>query len=93
MPFKPGQSGNPDGLRVDKIWRDAIRKEMIDAEREDKPYSARKLARVLLSKAADGDIQALKEVGDRTDGKVPQGIVGADDGPVEMVMRWASEKS
>ncbi len=80
MPFQPGQSGNPGGARIDKIWRDAIRHELAEAEREDKPYSARKLARVFLAKCAEGDMAALKEFGDRTDGKPAQTIGGDPDG-------------
>lgn len=37
------------------------------------------VAKALLDKAAEGDVQAIKEVGDRLDGKVPQGIIGGDD--------------
>ncbi len=34
-------------------------------------------ARQLLIK---GDVQAIKEVADRLDGKVPQGLIGGDEG-------------
>lgn len=38
----------------------------------------RAVAEKLVEKAIDGDIQAIKEVADRLDGKVPQAIVGDD---------------
>jgi hypothetical protein len=41
----------------------------------------RRVADVLLSKAYDGDMQAIKELADRVDGKVPQGIQGEEGGP------------
>jgi hypothetical protein len=42
------------------------------------------LAGTLLDKAADGDIAALKELGDRLDGKAAQSVAvtGAGGGPV-----------
>lgn len=41
----------------------------------------------LTQKAIDGDIAAVKEFADRLEGKVPQGIVGGDEGeaPVKII--------
>lgn len=39
----------------------------------------RVIADALATKAMTGDIQAIKEVADRIDGKVPQAIVGDDE--------------
>jgi hypothetical protein len=39
----------------------------------------RVVADALVDKAMTGDVQAIKEVADRIDGKVPQGIVGDDE--------------
>jgi hypothetical protein len=39
----------------------------------------RAVADALVDKAMTGDVQAIKEVADRIDGKVPQGIVGDDE--------------
>lgn len=39
----------------------------------------RAVADALVDKAMGGDVQAIKEVADRLDGKVPQGIVGDDE--------------
>lgn len=50
-------------------------------EAESKENSARSLRRIaerLLEEAAMGNVQAMKEVADRMDGKVPQGIEGGD---------------
>jgi hypothetical protein len=39
----------------------------------------RAVAEALVLKAMDGDVPAIREVADRLDGKVPQGIVGDDE--------------
>lgn len=39
----------------------------------------RAVADKLVELAVSGDIQAIKEVADRLDGKVPQGIIGGDE--------------
>jgi hypothetical protein len=41
------------------------------------------VARALISKAASGDVAALKELGDRIDGKVPQLIGGDRENPMQ----------
>ena len=62
-----------------KLWSDAIRMELA----KDK-QRIRKLARALLDKAESGDVPALKELGDRIEGKVNQPISGPDDGPIQV---------
>jgi hypothetical protein len=66
----------------DKPFRDALRMEARLAEQgEDtpaKPGSLRYIARQLLLRGAD-ETAAVKEIADRLDGKVPQGIVGDAD--------------
>ena len=47
----------------------------------------RAVADALVDKAMAGDVQAIKEVADRLDGKVPQGISGDDENPLTMVHR------
>lgn len=39
----------------------------------------REVADALVAKAVAGDVQAIKEVADRLDGKVPQGVIGGDE--------------
>ena len=50
----------------------------------------RHVARALIQKAIGGDAPAIKEIADRIDGKVPQAMVGGDEGesPVRMVIEW-----
>jgi hypothetical protein len=81
MAWQPGQSGNPEGGRKNKPFRDALMIEMKAIEMGEETVapvgSLRWNARQLLIK---GDVQAIKEVADRLDGKVPQGLIGGDEG-------------
>lgn len=52
----------------------------------------RAVADALLDKAIAGDVQAIKEVADRVDGKVPQAVVGDDDSdPINVVTKVIRE--
>lgn len=78
--WQPGRSGNPGGRPKEKPFRDALRLEMIAAEKgeecEAPKGSLRWNARQLLER---GDPSAIRELADRLDGKVPQAIVGDDE--------------
>lgn len=39
----------------------------------------RSIADALIASAQAGDMQAIKELADRVDGKVPQGVIGGDE--------------
>lgn len=81
--FKKGQSGNPNGRPKGILsWRNTI-KEAAMKEIELMEKSTGKkitktlnqiIAEKLVEKARMGDIQAIKEYGDRTDGKAHQSI-------------------
>lgn len=47
----------------------------------------REVADALVTKAMSGDVQAIKEVADRLDGKVPQGLIGGDEDDSPIVIR------
>ena len=49
----------------------------------------RAVADALVDKAMNGDVQAIKEVADRLDGKVPQAVVGGDEetDPIRLLHR------
>jgi hypothetical protein len=84
-------AGAPIGNRnasKSKLWEESIRRAVL----ADDGKRLRSIAEKLLDLAAEGDIAAMKEIGDRLDGKAVQGVAGLDGGPVEMVFRWASEK-
>ena len=71
--------GRPKGAENrDKPWRSAIRKavhELRAADGDDKKVKALGLlADRLVTKGLEGDIAAIKEIGDRLDGKAVQGV-------------------
>lgn len=79
MAWQPGQSGNPNGApKRAKLWREAIDRAIKRREEKD-PQALEKLADKLLAAVASGDIAAMRELGDRVDGKVPQAIAGVDE--------------
>ena len=83
MPFEKGKSGNPGGRKKAKPFADALRLAIADAGKNKR--SLRKIAEALLDKACDGDTQAIREVADRLDGKVPQALIGdAEEEPIRV---------
>jgi len=72
-----------------KIWSDALRKELTGNQNAAK---LRKLAKSLITMAEDGNIQAMKEIGDRIEGKPAQVIEGSGDGG-EFIISITSDDS
>jgi hypothetical protein len=73
----------------EKAWRDAIRVAVMRAHED--PKKGKKLAALadaLVTAGLDGDVSALKEIGDRLDGKVPQAVTGNDGGPIALAFSW-----
>lgn len=77
-------------------WRDALIAAANEQVKGD-PAKRRKLHAIadkLVELAQQGEIQAIKELGDRLDGKAPQAITGADGGPLEVVeVPWVRDRS
>lgn len=96
MAWQPGQSGNPNGApKRAKLWREAIERAIKRREQED-PQALERLADKLLKAVDDGDVGAMREFGDRLDGKVAQAIGGDDElGPIKNIIEvsWKSEGS
>lgn len=52
----------------------------------------RAVADALVAKAITGDIPAIKEIAERLDGKVPQALIGDDEGdPINIVTKVIRE--
>ena len=75
MPWKPGESGNPEGAKRQRKWYGTIDR----AITQDNGERLRKAAEALLDAAAAGEDWAIKELGDRLDGKPRQQIEAVDD--------------
>ena len=73
--------GNNNSSRDNRLWRNTINRAIKqgDADR------LRRIAETLLQKAEEGEAWAIKELGDRLDGKALQGheVTGTDGGPIE----------
>lgn len=89
MAWQPGESGNPTGApKKAKLWRDAINRAIKRREEAD-PLALEKLADKLLAAVDTGDVPAMKEFGDRIDGKVAQAVIGGDEDepPIQTVTK------
>lgn len=82
--------GRPKGSKTDTLWRDAVRV-AVNARHKSGGKNIRRLAEALVNKGLEADVSALKEIGDRVDGKVPQALVGGDGGPLTVVVRKFSD--
>lgn len=78
MAFEKGKSGNPGGRPKEKPWRDALNMALKDGD----GLRLRRIADAVVTLAETGDMQAIKEIGDRLDGKPAQQtiVTGDEDG-------------
>lgn len=75
MTFAPGQSGNPGGRSNEKHWREAVNRAVARMAKSGKSTILERIADRCVRMALKGDIQAIKEIGDRMDGKSPQATI------------------
>lgn len=77
---------NPLGSKNEKPWREAIQRAVKRYQDGHKDKSLDQLANKLVKCGLDGDIGALKEIGDRLDGKATQHNEhsGKDGKPIEV---------
>ena len=75
-PFKPGQSGNPAGRPKSITMSEAYRRELAKLDPDDKHGRtfAEVLAEQIIIKAKGGDVAAVRELTDRTEGKPRQTV-------------------
>jgi len=89
--FKPGQSGNPAGKPKGTKHLSTMLKAMLNEEVEidgQKIKFDQALIKKLLKKASDGDIKAIQEVFDRTEGKAKQEIETEHSGGLDITVKW-----
>lgn len=90
MAWQKGQSGNPAGRQSEKPWRDALSVALSENNRA----ALRAIADAVVQRALTGDMLAVKEIGDRLDGRAKQQteVTGAEGGPlVVQVIRFAGD--
>jgi hypothetical protein len=75
--------GNQNSSKNNRAWGKVVKKLAIqeDAKR------LHRVAEALFRKAEDGDIAAIRELGDRIDGKSEQTISGDSDQPITIVVK------
>lgn len=57
-----------------KPWEEAIRRALAKRSRVDQHEALERIANAFLDKCEEGDLQAIKEFGDRMDGKPSQAV-------------------
>lgn len=77
MAQRGGQPGNENASKG-KLWVAALNRVVS----QDDGKKLRAAAEKLVDLAVGGDVQAMKELGDRLDGKPAQAITGVDGGPL-----------
>jgi len=62
--------GNTNSNKDNRLWRNTINRAIAQGD----PDRLRRIADKLLNMAEEGDLQAIKELGDRVDGKATQTV-------------------
>lgn len=75
--------GNKNSSKENRLWAETIRRVHV----QDKGAKLRKIAEKLYELAEAGDIQAMKEIGDRLDGKPHQTVAAEVDAQVNVTVR------
>ena len=72
--------GNTNSNTDNRLWANTIKRAIAQSDAE----KLRRIADKLLTMAEDGDLQAIKELGDRIDGKATQSIDAKVDGDITL---------
>ena len=76
--------GNTNSSRNNRLWADTLKRALIQADGN----KIRAIADALIEKAASGDVSAIKELGDRVDGKPTQQIDQTTEHSGEVTYTW-----
>lgn len=77
--------GNNNSSLDNRLWANTIRRAVIQSD----AARLRKIAEALLEKAEEGDIAAIKEIGDRLDGKAVQAVDASVKHSGKVAVEWA----
>ena len=86
---EPSKGGKPDKMMRDAIMV-ALKREAVDSEGQP-TKKLNNIAAKLVELAEQGDMQAIKEINDRVDGKSPQALTGGDGGPLTVAFKTIYE--
>ena len=79
--------GNQNSSKANRLWAETIRRAVVQGDGE----RLRRIAEKLLDAAEAGDLQAIKELGDRLDGKPAQSVAVGNEEGQEFVHRIVRE--
>lgn len=79
---RAGSKGGIANFDKNRPWREAIRRAIL----ADDGKKLRKIAETLLDKAAEGDVAAIRELGDRIDGRSIQQIEAKVEGTIRITV-------
>ncbi len=88
IPYKPGETGNPNGRPKGSRNRSTIVREWLECLKATDGQAGDKgdeLARALIRKAEKGDVAAIKEAFDSAYGKIPDKVVHAETSSEELM--------
>jgi hypothetical protein len=89
--WKPGQSGNPEGGRIAKKYKQAIETALALLGDGDPQKTRVKIATAQIARAMQGDMNAIKDFADREDGK-PESTPNLEfNGPVQLTVTWRKD--
>jgi len=78
-----GTIGNKNSSKDNRVWGKTVRKLAVQEDYK----RIHKVAEALFRKAEEGDVSAIKELGDRIDGKSMQEITGNSDAPITVIVK------
>lgn len=79
-------TGNRNAAKA-KEWRDTIKYALdnYESSRVERGQALRGIATKLIEQALEGDHAAIKEIGERLDGKASQPISGDEENPLNVI--------
>jgi len=83
-----GTVGNKNSSKDNRVWGKTVRKLAVQEDYK----RIHKVAEALFKKAEEGDVSAIKELGDRIDGKSMQEITGNSDAPITVIVKTGIEE-
>ena len=89
-----GQPGNKNATK-NKPWRDAIDWALKNHKNSkvEQAQALRDIATKLIDEALEGDLTAMKELGDRVDGKATTHVELETKEPISLVMNYGKGES
>ena len=87
---KTGSKANPNGRpKADWTWAGLVKEALEELEADGTPVK-KSISRALAKKALEGDVQAIKEIGNRIDGMPKQALDLNNSGSLEVTWKDAN---